>query len=389
MSGIATVAKAWGADVAGSDSAASTTTERLVEAGIPVTIGHAESNVPDGFEIVASSAIPPDNPELAAGTVFRRATLLAQLLDQGRSIVVAGAHGKTTTASMIAYCLDRLGDDPTFIIGGDVPQLGTNARAGKGWIVAEGDESDGSLLELAPSIAVITNVDHDHHSTFASRAEVENLFGRWLAGRAAEASVVHGEQTDLGEAVELAVPGEHNRTNAACAVDALVRAGFERREVERVIRDFTGVGRRLESHGEAAGVSLYDDYAHHPVEVEATLKAARSLVRGGRLVALFQPHLFSRTEHLAHEFGVALCLADAVCVTDIYPARELPREGVTAKLVVDAIARNCPGMLVGLAPDLSDAADLLVTWLREGDTVLALGAGDVYRALPMIAERYR
>lgn len=387
MSGIAIVAASRGARVAGSDSAASETTRRLVEAGIPVTIGHAASNVPDGYEVVASSAIPLENPELVGRDVSRRASLLGQLLEGQRSIVVAGAHGKTTTASMIAFCLDRLGDDPTFIIGGDVPQLGANARAGTGWIVAEGDESDGSLLELAPTIAIVTNIDHDHHSTFASRAEVESLFEAWLSGPAGNAHVVRGEGLELSAELELAVPGDHNRANAACAIAALEHAGFERSEIEGVIGEFAGASRRLEPHEVVGGVALYDDYAHHPAEVEATLSAARSLVREGRLIALFQPHLFTRTEHLASEFGAALTLADAVCVTAIYPAREQPRAGVSAKLVVDAITWHRPGMLVGYAPKLADAAALVASWLREGDVLVTLGAGDVHLALPMIADR--
>lgn len=389
MSGIALVASARGATVAGSDSVRSATTDRLQAHGIDITIGHHADNVPEGFEVVASSAIPADNPELAGRPVHRRATILAELLEPERSIVVAGAHGKTTTASMIAFCLDRLGNDPTFVIGGDVPQLGTNARHGSGWTVAEGDESDGSLLELKPAVAVITNVDHDHHARFASRAEVEELFTQWLLGSAAGAHVVRGEEVELAPSVVLSVPGEHNRVNAGCAVTALEHAGFARHEVEALIGEFTGVARRLERHGSPGGVMLVDDYAHHPTEVEATVRAARTLVEGGsgRLIALFQPHLFTRTAYLAHEFGCALAQADAVCVTGIYAAREQPLPGVTAKLVVDALALRRPGMRIGLAAELHAAAEIVASWARASDVVLTIGAGDVNQAIPTITAR--
>ena len=385
MSGLALVARARGATVGGSDRAASATTERLAQCGIDVVIGHSADNVPRGFEVVASSAIAADNPELAGRVVRHRADLLAELLDSDRSIVVAGAHGKTTTASMIAFCLDRMGEDPTFLIGGNVPQLDTNARSGGGWTVAEGDESDGSLLKLAPAIAVITNVDHDHHAEFASRAEVEALFERWLAGAAAGARVVRGEEVALEESVVLSVPGEHNRSNAACALSALVLAGFDRARVEAALVEFTGVERRLEPHGAAGGVSLRDDYAHHPAEVEAALCAARGLLGArGRLLVLFQPHLFSRTAYLAPELAAALAHADAVCLTGIYAAREEPLAGVSAKLISDALGAVRPGMRIGLAHELDDAATLVGSWAREGDLVLTMGAGDVNRAIGLL-----
>ncbi|MGI9657557.1 MAG: UDP-N-acetylmuramate--L-alanine ligase [Gaiellaceae bacterium] len=387
MSGIALVAQARGATVAGSDNVRSETTARLEEHGITITIGHDASNVPEGFEVVASSAIPADNPELHGRDVRRRAAVLGELLEPGRSIVVAGSHGKTTTASMIAYCLDRLGNDPTFVIGGEVPQLGTNARHGSGWMVAEGDESDGSLLELAPTIAVLTNVDHDHHSAFASRADVEKLFEAWLNGVAADATVVRGEDVTLSSDVTLAVAGAHNRANAACAVQALEHAGFARPDVEGVITEFAGAARRLETHGTVNGVELFDDYAHHPTELEAALRAARTLVpKGGRLVVLFQPHLFTRTAYLADEFATALALADRACVTAIYPAREQPRPGVSAKLVTDALSRRRPGMRIGLAATVESAALIVGNWLRPDDLVLTAGAGDVYRAIPLLQE---
>jgi UDP-N-acetylmuramate--alanine ligase len=293
--------------------------------------------------------------------------------------VVAGAHGKTTTSAMIAFCLDRLGLDPAFLIGGEVPQLGGNARAGEGWLVAEGDESDRSLAALRPRIAVLLNVDLDHHTTFRSRAEVAELFEEWLAHAP---QVVRAEELAPVE-IELQVTGEHNRRNAAAAVAALEAAGVARADAERVLVEFTGVGRRLERRGERGGVLVLDSYAHHPAELAADLAAVRD---GGRVLALFQPHLYSRTLHLAHEFAVALAEADAVCVTEIYPAREEPVPGASGRLIVDELARVRPGLRIGWAPAVEDGARVVAGWARPGDTVLTLGAGDVDRAVALLLE---
>ena len=386
MSALAAVAKAWGAEVAGSDRARSLYTELLDAEGIPVTIGHSARSVPAGWEVVASSAISPDNPELAGG-FRRRGDLLAELVALRPSIVVAGAHGKTTTAAMIAFALDRLGLDPAFLVGGPVPQLGGNARAGEGWLVAEGDESDRSLELLRPRIAVVTNVELDHHATFASQAEVEELFERWLDSLGPGAVVIRGADVESPESLELAVPGEHNRRNAACAVAALAAAGVALEDAARVLAGFRGAGRRFEARGEAGGVRVFDDYGNHPTEVAATLAAARAVADGGRILVLFQPHLFSRTRHLARELAVALAAADAACLTDVYPAREAPVPGVTGKLVADRLAELRPGMPVGWAPRLEDAAALVAGQARPGDLILTVGAGDVDRAGPLVLER--
>jgi UDP-N-acetylmuramate--alanine ligase len=301
-----------------------------------------------------------------------RADLLAELVSLRRAIVVAGAHGKTTTSAMIAFCLDRLGLDPAFLIGGDVPQLGGNARAGKGWLVVEGDESDRSVAALRPEIAVLLNVDLDHHTTFGSAAELGSLFDEWLAH---VPHVVRAEElapVDLA----LAVPGEHNRRNASAALAALELAGVE--GGERVIGEFTGAGRRLQRRADG----VLDSYAHHPAELAADIAAVRD---GGRVIALFQPHLYSRTRYLAHEFALALATADAVCVTEIYPAREDPLPGVSGRLIVDELARVRPGMRIGWAPTLEDGARIVSGWARAGDTILTLGAGDVDRAVELLA----
>jgi UDP-N-acetylmuramate--alanine ligase len=376
LSSYAVLARAWGADVAGWDPVETPYLTYVRAAGIPVTIAADPPQAPEGFEIVVSTAF--------AGRVEgkTRAEFLAELVSLRRSIVVAGAHGKTTTAAMIAFCLDRLGHDPAFLLGGEVAQLGGNARAGDGWLVAEGDESDRTVEVLRPEIAVLTNVELDHHATFASSAELEELFERWLEG---VPNVVRGEELEPAD-VRLAVPGEHNRRNAACALAALELAGVRRSDAEAALEDFRGVRRRLELRGEVDGVRVVDDYGHHPSEVAAALAAVRD-GSNGRLLVLFQPHLYSRTRHLAAELAAALAHADAVCVTDVYPAREQPVAGVTGKLVVDALADLRPGLSIGWAPTVEDGVGFLRGRARSGDTVLTLGAGDVDRAASLLVQQ--
>jgi UDP-N-acetylmuramate--alanine ligase len=383
MSALALVAKDWGAEVGGSDRARSSYVDRLEAAGIPVAIGHDASNVPDGAEVIVSSAIGGENPEVSRARVTKkRAELLAELVELRPSIVVAGAHGKTTTSGMIAFVLERLGRDPAYLIGGEIPQLGGNASAGDGWLVAEGDESDRTLELLRPRVAVLTNVELDHHATFASETEVRELFERWLA---AAPEVVRGDELEP-VALPLAVPGEHNLRNAATALAALEHASVDRAEAERVLPDFAGAGRRFELRGEAGGVRVYDDYGHHPREVAATLEAARAAANGGRVLVAFQPHLYSRTRYLAHELGRALAAADAVAVTKVYAAREEPVPGVEGTLVVEELASERPGMPIGWMPELEDAVRFLARRARPGDLVLTIGAGDVERAGPLLLE---
>jgi UDP-N-acetylmuramate--alanine ligase len=372
MSAYAALAQAWGAEVAGWDRADTPYLAHL-DAAIRVTIAPEPPPAPDGFEAYVSSAY-------ARRVEGRpRAELLAELVSLRRSIVVAGAHGKTTTSAMIAFCLDRLGRDPAFLIGGEVPQLGGNARAGSGWLVVEGDESDRSVAATRPEVAVLLNVDLDHHATFATQAEVAALFGEWLEH---VPQVVRAEELEP-VTLALAVPGEHNRRNAAAALAALELAGVPRSDAERVIVDFAGAGRRLERRGEAGGVSVLDSYAHHPAELAADIAAVRN---GGRVLALFQPHLYSRTVNLVHEFAVALASADAVCVTEIYAAREEPLPGVTGRLIVEQLACVRPGMQIAWTPELDEGARLVASWARAGDTVLTLGAGDVDRMATRLLE---
>ena len=373
LSGYAILAKAWGAEVAGWDRMETPYLGNVREAGIDVAIEPEPKAAPDGWECVVSTAFAGQVPGRS------RAELLAELVSLQDAIVVAGAHGKTTTSGMIAFVLDRLGRDPSFLIGGEIPQLGGNARAGSGWLVVEGDESDRTVERLRPKIAVVTNVDLDHHSEFASRAEVEELFDRWLAE---VPEVVRGDQLDPVD-IELAAPGEHNRRNAAAALAALELAGVSPEEALPQLAEFRGAGRRLEPHGEAGGVMVLDDYAHHPAEIEATIAAMRD---GGRVLVLFQPHLYSRTRHLARELGGALASADVVAVTEIYRAREEPVEGVSGKLVVNAIAEVRPGMPVAWVPTVEQGASFIAARARPGDVVLTVGAGDVDRAVPLLLE---
>lgn len=372
MSGYALLARAWGAEVAGWDRVETPYLRHLGD--VAVEISPEPPDPPPGWDVYVSTAF--------AGSVEGRprADLLAELVAQRRAIVVAGAHGKTTTSAMIAFCLDRLGLDPAFLVGGEVQQLDGNARAGSGWLVVEGDESDRSVGALRPEIAVLLNIDLDHHATFGSRAELETFFEEWLR------DVPHVVRAEELEPVplDLAVPGEHNRRNAAAALAALELAGVPREEAEGAIVEFRGAGRRLEHKGEAGGIAVLDSYAHHPAELAADLAAVRG--DGGRTLALFQPHLYSRTLHLAHGFARALAAADAVCVTEIYPAREEPVPGVSGRLIVDELAGRRPGMRIGWAPTLEDAARIVAGWARPGDTVLTLGAGDVDRAASLILE---
>lgn len=372
MSAYALLARAWGAEVRGWDRFETPYLQHL--AGIQVEISDEPPVPPEGWEPYVSTAFAERIPGKT------RAELLAELVSLRDSIVVAGAHGKTTTSGMIAFCLERLGREPAWLIGADIPQLGGNAGTGTGWLVVEGDESDRTISALRPRIAVVTNVDLDHHTTFGSRAEVEELFDEWLAN---VHEVVRGEDLAPYDG-PLAVPGLHNRRNAATALAALELAGVPREEAAAELAEFRGAARRLERRGEAGNVEVFDDYAHHPAEIAATLEALRD---GGRLLVLFQPHLYSRTRHLARELAAALAHADVVAVTDVYAAREEPVDGVSGKLVVDALAERRPGMDLAWTPTVDQGATYLASLARPGDRLLTIGAGDVDRAATLLLER--
>jgi UDP-N-acetylmuramate--alanine ligase len=405
MSGLALVARALGAQVTGSDRSTDSAYARsLTDAGIAITEGHAAANVPDGAEVVYSTAIPTDNPERTTGAPeLHRAELLGELTRLRPTIAVSGTHGKTTTSSMVVHALRGIGADPGFLVGGEVRSAGTNAGWGAGeWLVVEADESDRSLLGLSPTVAVVTNAELDHHTTYGSVAEVLETFRAFsakadalisdpeLAGLAAGRFVPFSvSDLELGASgssfvvegvrVQLPVPGAHNAANAACALLACREAGYDLAACAAALADFGGAGRRFERLGAMAnGAEVVDDYAHHPTEVAATLAAARTL-EPARVIAIFQPHLFSRTAASAGEFGTALAAADVAVVCDIYPARERAEDfpGVTGLLVAEACADAAGGRTVAWMPSLEDAERFVRATARDGDLVLTLGAGNV------------
>ena len=372
MSAYANIARALGAEVRGWDLH-ETIFMRSLD-GIEVDLG-GEPTPPDGWEPIVSTA----HQQRIVGTT--RADFLAELVAAQPAIVVGGAHGKTTTSAMIAFVLEQTGRDPAWIIGGIVPQLGGNAGVGAGWLVVEGDESDRSIGSLAPQIAVITNIELDHHATYASEAELRAFFDGWLE---TVPHVVRSWEHAPVE-LELAVRGEHNRQNAAAALAALELAGVPRSEAEAAIVRFAGVGRRFELVGEHRGVTVYDDYGHNPTELEVTLRTARSLTEG-KVIAVYQPHVFERTRQLHHELGEALGLADVAIVTDIVGARDAPREGVSGKLVVDSLP---PWVRAGWAPSPENAAALALAWSRPGDLIITFGVGEPWKIAQAIVDGLR
>ena len=413
MSGWASVAAELGATVSGSDAADSQILAALRERGIEAKAGHCASNLPtvDGTEVVRSSAIPDSNPELIAARerglpVMERAELLAELTALRRTIAVAGAHGKTTTTSMVAQLLIECGLDPGYLIGGELRSSGRNAAWGSGeWLVVEADESDRSMLSLNVEVAVVTNVELDHHDNYRSLAELREVFRSFLSKPAAAVIPNSPELLELrgdlpvtaveidslelrsggsqfdwrGQQVTLNVAGAHNAGNALAALEAALLAGVDQDDAVRAIASFSGVGRRFEELGRSeSGALIIDDYAHHPTEIAATIAAARTL-GSKRVVAVFQPHLYSRTERLAAEFGRALAAADVVCVLDVYGAREKQVDfpGVDGRLIAAAVADAGSGKEVLWLPDLSDALAQLKLRLRADDSCLILGAGDV------------
>jgi UDP-N-acetylmuramate--alanine ligase len=369
LSAYANVARALGAEVRGWDAHETIFTETL--GGIELDLG-GEPHVPEGFEAIVSTA----HLDRCDGTP--RAAFLAELVAARPSIVVTGAHGKTTTTAMIAYVLRETGDDPAWIIGGVVPQLGGNAGAGSGWLVVEGDESDRSAFALRPRIAVVTNVELDHYSAYGSTAELAETIDAWLAD---VPEIVRGWELEPVD-FRLAVPGEHNRRNAAAAREALVRTGVDAREAEAALARFAGADRRFQLVGERGGVRVVDDYGHNPTELRAALETARAETPG-RLVALYVPHVVERTRHVHRELGEALGLADVAIVTDFVRRRDAPREGVTGRLVLDAVPD--PTRRVW-APTLDDAAFLALRLVRPDDVVLTLGVGEPWRAARAIVE---
>jgi UDP-N-acetylmuramate--alanine ligase len=413
MSAYARAAHALGASVSGSDRADSVFAAALAADGVlEAAIGHRAENVPpgEGVELVCSTAIGEENPERVAAlerglSVLTRAQLLAQLSALRRTIAVAGAHGKTTTAGMIVSALRAGGLDPSYLIGGMLPETGRNGDWSAGeWLVVEADESDRSMLSLRVEIAVLTSVELDHHDSFGSLHELEAVYREFLAGAAVAVIWNRPELLGLregplvaydvpaptliagasrfefdGTKVELRVPGEHNARNAAAALSVAKLVGVRTADAARGLAAFSGAARRFERLGRSAtGAEVYDDYAHHPTEVAATLAAARTL-EPSRLIVVFQPHLYSRTRALAREFGVALARADAVVVLDVYPARERAADfpGVSGLLLAEATVDAAPGKPTYWLPDRESVARVVDALSGSGELVIFMGAGDV------------
>lgn len=435
MSGVARIMLARGVPVSGCDSAASAQLDELAGLGARVSVGHCAAHLADVDTLVISSAIRSDNAELVAARqrgmrVLHRAGGLASVMIGRQGIAVAGTHGKTTTTSMITTVLRRCGADPSYVIGGTLAETGVGASEGTGTaFVAEADESDGSFLMLRPDAAVVTCIEADHLDNYASLAEIEQAFASFAAniteggllvtdaddagarrlagatlasglpvrlvsfgeseaadyrltssrtiGMATEAGLAHdGHEVTL----KIAVPGRHNARNAAAAFALAVELGFARHEVVAGLAGYLGAMRRMELKGDVAGVRVLDSYAHHPTELTVDLAAARDIAAGGRVIAIFQPHLFSRTRIFAEQFGRALSAADEIFVLDVYAAREDPEAGVTGALVADAV----PGARASFCPDVDAVPAAIADMAKPGDVVLTMGAGDVTRLGPKI-----
>jgi UDP-N-acetylmuramate--alanine ligase len=424
MSAIAKVLMERGFEVSGSDLKRSRAATMLEAMGVGIHIGHEASLVDGADVVVISTAIPERNPELlrarATGIeVMTRGEALAALLNDLRSIVVAGTHGKTTTTSMIVSVLRSVGRDPTYLVGGGLNDVGTNARLGRDELaVAESDESDGSFLLLTPHVAVVTNVEADHLDHWGSFDAIKEGFRSWLnavkegggvvlpkgdeelRGYTPRPGVAHTSfgaggdveardvtptasgmsftlvNADSRAPVELRVPGRHNVTNALAAAAACLQAGLSIEAIARGLGEYKGVERRFQIRGEVGGVTIIDDYAHHPTEVEATLEAARA-GPWRRVVAVFQPHRYSRTQALHESFGASFGAADRIVITDVYGAGESPVPGVTGKLISDAVCAHLPGRAVAYLPHHGELVAYLRASSRPGDALLTLGAGDI------------
>ncbi|PPG40716.1 UDP-N-acetylmuramate--L-alanine ligase [Pseudoclavibacter sp. RFBA6] len=433
MSGIARMMLDRGLTISGSDRTENYATRELRDRGARVEIGHAAEHLGDADTVVVTSALWPDNPELVLAkerglNILHRSQALVWLTRGSRLVSVAGAHGKTTSTGMIVTALDALDAAPSFVNGGIISALGTSSAVGSGEaFVVEADESDGSFLFYDTAIALITNVDNDHLDHYGSVEAFEAAFVQF-ADAASEAVVISSDDALAVELTEklthkrvltfgqapsadarvsdiaseggetrftvtwqgvdypalLHVPGVHNALNATGAFVVLVQLGFEPAAVLDALSTFGGTKRRFELHGTVGGVSVYDDYAHHPAEVEAALSAARTVVGSGRLIAVHQPHLYSRTRDMSDVFAAVYeRLADETVVLDVCGAREDPIPGVTGALVEEAFADRSK---VAYRPDWQDAADTVAEISRDGDFVITFGCGDVNLIVPQLLE---
>ena len=436
MSGIAEILLTMGYAVSGSDLKGSATTERLEKLGATIFVGHAAGNAAASDVVVTSSAVAKDNPEVVEARarkipVIQRAEMLAELMRLKYGIAIAGMHGKTTTTSMVAAVLAGGELDPTVVVGGRVDAMGSNARLGKSqYLVAEADESDRSFLLLSPILAVVTNLDREHMDSYADMSDVEDCFVefmdkvpfygavtacvddarlRGILGRVRRRVYTYGESAEADFRVrmlpgvegcharfevnarglvlgpfELHVPGRHNVLNATAAVAIGVQLGLAPEKIAAGLETFRGVDRRFQVRGVERGVTVVDDYGHHPTEIRATLQAARECGYG-RVLVLFQPHRYTRTRDLMEDFAGAFGDADAVQVLDIYAASEAPIAGVTGEALVAAIQAKNGGRVV-YAASMTEAVERLAADARAGEMILTLGAGSVSQAGPMLLD---
>jgi len=432
MRGIARILLARGVTVSGSDLKSFPGDEELRREGATIFIGHDAGQLGDVDAVVVSSAIPASNPEVVAARErglpsYARAQVLAGLASGARTLAVAGTHGKTTTTSMLAVVLSRAGLDPTYVVGGDLNESGSGAHSGSGdFFVAETDESDGSFLLFRPEVGIVTNVEEDHLDFYAGATEIRSAFARFVSqsthvvawgddpGTRAALESVEGDVVTFGAGAEndaalelppapgeparlrlpdghavelrLALPGEHNVRNAAAALLAASFAGVPADAAADALASFTGVRRRFEFRGEGRGATFVDDYAHLPSEIAVTLRAARSK-EPERVVAVFQPHRYTRTQALWRPLGESLENADLVVITDVYDAGEQPIPGVSGKLLIDALAEVRPSGRMAFLPRRGDVVRFLEREVREGDLVLTLGAGDITMVADEVLER--
>jgi UDP-N-acetylmuramate--alanine ligase len=429
MSGIAEVLKNLGYEIRGSDLRETETTKRLKELGIPVGIGHKAEHIKDAHVVVISSAVSHDNPEVVAARelsipVIPRAEMLAELARLKYGVLIAGTHGKTTTTSLVASILASGGLDPTVVIGGKLKGIGSNAKLGEGdFLVAEADESDGSFLRLSPTISVVTNIDREHMDFFKDIYELKNAFLSFmnkvpfyglsilcaddkyvkeLLPEVRRRCITYGLSEGLNlvardirtegtksvfEAffndrslgvIEVPLIGIHNICNTLAAIAVANELEVDIETVRKALSGFSGVQRRFESKGKVAGITVIDDYGHHPTEIRATLRAVKESGSWGRLVVLFQPHRYTRTRDLLSEFFYAFVDADMVLLMDIYPAGEKPINGVDSGILCKGIREA--GENVEYIKDRAEALEFIVKYLKEGDVLLTLGAGDVWKS---------
>lgn len=440
MSGIALVANARGVRVSGSDMKESRATKKLVSEGIEVMIGQTASNLADDLDaVVISSAISEKNPELAEARkrgipVWHRSNALASLGEGRKTLACAGTHGKTTTSSMLATMVDRMGLDPSFVIGGTVDGYDTNAKNGTGdFYIVEADESDGSFVHLSPYVALVTNIEPDHLDHYGSLDRIYAAFEDFLsllpdegaavvcgdnprlaetAEKAGKRTIVYGEKGTPGCDVCFEIkerrgigygfdvsfpdgliieteitrnPGRHNVLNATGVLAVAWACGLDVEEAARALSTFSGVRRRFDLVGEAGGVTVVDDYAHHPTEIKATIDAASNL-DFKHVHVLFQPHRYSRTQSLADEFGEAFEGADSITVMDVYPAGETPIPGISGKTVIDSILLHNARQQVAWLPHRPEVSSFLLRKLQPGDLIITMGAGDVTMMAPLLVK---